>query len=975
MPTRCGQKLLNLSLFLLVAAALGDRPAAQSSSPPTVSIRRVTSLNASVWPGDFNGDGITDLAATAPFNPDGSPRRVVIALGTGDGTYGAATQLPFAGEVLAVADVDKDGRRDLIIADEPRSDGDVLLLFGNGNGTFTRTSRLNSYGYASFARVDDLDGDGINDVIIGSPPFANGAVQAYRGAADGTYPELNTLATGALPMGGFVADLNGDGRKDLVVANHDGHSLSVFLNRGGFRFTPSDIPFDRQVNDVVATDINRDGKLDLLVATSRDANDDFNYTDGDVTVLRGNGDGTFAPPVSYPTAPGAWQIVVGDFTRDGMLDVATANRSADYVEDCGTLLRGVDTVSILPGNGSGTFGAASSFALGNQSTPADNRFRNSVRSLNTSDVNGDGKTDLIVSWGAILLNNPADPNWAPTVDAGPDRATGNAQIYLNAVASDVDQDDLTYSWTASNGMSVPPVADPCVNVQVAGTYTFTVTVDDGHGHRVSDAVTVKVLAADEKEPLTFTAPAPGEIVPAGAPYTFRWTSTGHGDNEELHVWYSVDNGATATLMTECLYVKVGAHQCTWNNPNPPTEQALIWAITNDADVPASGATDVFRIRTAGGGGALPSGWSHQDIGAVGAAGRASFSDGVFTVSGSGADIWNTADELHFAYQPMTTQFEIVTRVNSVQNVNAWTKAGLMVRTSLDPSASQASIFVTPGKGIAFQRRTSNGATSVHTAGAALTAPVWLRLAGFNGRVWGYYKKNRTDRWTLVDSDVLANYTKTFVGLAVTSHADGSLATATFSEVRAGAIPNWAGMSVGCTQGFASFEGSRFNLAAGCSDIWGTADAFMYVMTGGPITGDVTITARVLDIFNTHPWGKGGVMIREASSASSGFTTTGARHAFAFVTPGNGVNLQFRATTNGQSATEGTTPGVAPGWLRLSRAGNVFTASWSTDGVTFTSLGSITVTMGSSVLVGMAYTSHNTSDIGTANFEDVVISQP
>jgi hypothetical protein len=205
-----------------------------------------------------------------------------------------------------------------------------------------------------------------------------------------------------------------------------------------------------------------------------------------------------------------------------------------------------------------------------------------------------------------------------------------------------------------------------------------------------------------------------------------------------------------------------------------------------------------------------------------------------------------------------------------------------------------------------------------------------------------------------------------------SHADGTVATAKFSNVRTGAIPDWGGGGVGCTQAFASFDGSLFNLTAGCSDIWGAADAFTNLVGGRPMTGDVTITARVVDIFNTHAWGKGGVMIRESSS---GFTTPGAKHAFAFVPPGKGVNLQYRATTNGQSASAATKPGTAPAWLRLARAGDVFTASWSTDGVTFMPLGSITVAMGGSVLVGMAYTSHNTSDIGTANFEDVVISRP
>jgi regulation of enolase protein 1 (concanavalin A-like superfamily) len=960
-----------LSLSVLITAALETQPAGQSTPQPTVSVRRIAALNQSVWPGDFNGDGITDLAASGPRGADGAPPRIVIALGNGNGTFAAAKETNMIGHVLAVADVNGDGKKDLLVADEPPPDEVVYVMFGNGDGTFTNSRSVNSFDFPTFGLVADLNGDGFQDVIVGNLDIAGGpgGVQIYPGRADGTYPDIVSLVTGAAPQDGAVADLNGDGKLDLVVANHDGRSLSVFLNQGAFMFTPSDIPLGDQVNDVVASDVNGDRKLDLLVATSSDANDDFNYVGGHVAVLRGNGNGTFAAPVMYETGAGAWQIVVGDFNGggDGVVDVATANRSADYLEDCGMLLRGTDSLSILPGRFGGTFGAASTFAIGPQSDPSDTRFRNSVRSLNTSDVNGDGRTDLIASWGAIFTNNPPDPNWAPTVSAGPDQTTGNAQIHLQAVASDVDQDYLTFHWTASNGMFVGSVADPCVDVQFAGTYTFTVTVDDGHGHQVSDSVTYTIPGSSDFEALTFTAPAAGEIVTAGSPLTIRWTSTGHGDNEQLIFSYSTDNGVTSHLLEDCLQVLVGAHQCTWNNPNPVTEQAIIFAQTDDADVPAKGSTGVFKIRSSAGGGTLPGGMTGRDIGAVGAAGSSSYSNGVFTVSGSGADIWGTADEFHFASQTMSTQFEIVARVDSVQNVNAWTKAGLMVRTGLDPGAPQASIFVTPGKGIAFQRRTTQGGTTVHTAGAALTAPVWLKLAGYNGNIWAYYKKNLTDRWTFLGQEVIANYTRPEVGFAVTSHADGTLATAKFSQVRLWTLPDWGfGGNTGCTDGGSSHNGVFFGLFAACTDVWGTADAFTFMATR-PMSGDMTITARVLDVANTHVWGKAGVMIRETG-------TPGSKHAFAFVTPGKGVNLQYRAATGGQSVSAATTPGAAPAWLRLTRKGDVFTASWSTDGVTFTTLGSTTVAMTGEVLVGMAYTSHNTADRGGAHFEDVVISR-
>jgi FG-GAP-like repeat len=139
------------------------------------------------------------------------------------------------------------------------------------------------------------------------------------------------------------------------------------------------------------------------------------------------GNGTFGTPVAYPTAIGAIQIVAGDFNRDGVVDVATGNRSSIGADDCGATLKTWDSVSILIGRRDGTFAPAWNFSVGDQSlmdftNPQVDRYRNTLSSLNTSDLNGDRATDLIASNGAILFNVPAVPNRPPTVDAGPDTA-------------------------------------------------------------------------------------------------------------------------------------------------------------------------------------------------------------------------------------------------------------------------------------------------------------------------------------------------------------------------------------------------------------------------------------------------------------------------------------------------------------------------------------------------------------------------
>src|SRR6185503_20808226 len=97
--------------------------------------------------------------------------------------------------------------------------------------------------------------------------------------------------------------------------------------------------------------------------------------------------------------------------------------------------------------------------------------------------------------------------------------------------------------------------------------------------------------------------------------------------------------------------------------------------------------------------------------------------------GSGADIWNNADEFQFASRAIEVNREITGRVDSVQNLDRWVKAGVMIRESVNAGARHLSLFATPTieKGVAFQRRTTTGGVSVHTSGPAITAPLWLRL--------------------------------------------------------------------------------------------------------------------------------------------------------------------------------------------------------------------------------------------------------
>jgi regulation of enolase protein 1 (concanavalin A-like superfamily) len=181
---------------------------------------------------------------------------------------------------------------------------------------------------------------------------------------------------------------------------------------------------------------------------------------------------------------------------------------------------------------------------------------------------------------------------------------------------------------------------------------------------------------------------------------------------------------------------------------------------------------------------LPSPWSTADIGSVGAAGLASYNGGVFDIVGSGADIWGTADEFRYVYQSSSGDCSMVAKVNRVQNTDIWAKAGVTIRESTAAGSIHASVVVTPGAGISFQRRTSTGGSSVSTTQAGLTAPYWVRLTRTGSSFAAYYSTDGSAWTQLGTAQTITMASGATMGLAVTSHNDGILCTANFSNVTA-----------------------------------------------------------------------------------------------------------------------------------------------------------------------------------------------
>jgi regulation of enolase protein 1 (concanavalin A-like superfamily) len=311
--------------------------------------------------------------------------------------------------------------------------------------------------------------------------------------------------------------------------------------------------------------------------------------------------------------------------------------------------------------------------------------------------------------------------------------------------------------------------------------------------------------------------------------------------------------------------------------------------------------------------------------------------------------------------------EVVARVASLQNVHAWVKAGVMIRQSLDAASPHGFMLVSAGKGLAFQRRTQAGGISTHTSGGAGTAPVWVKLAR-RGQVLTASRSPDGISWSPVGQATIALTGAVYVGLAVSSHDPARTATVLVDKVSVSRLPaGWQSRDVGSVgvAGTASQSSGTFTVKGAGADVWGAADGFHYVYRS--LSGDGTIVAKVASIQGTQAWTKMGVMMR-------GGTGAGAAHAFMLVSSGKGLAFQRRTTAGGLSTHTSGGAGTAPRWVKLQRTGSVIKASVSADGVAWIVVGSDTISLPATILVGLVANSHTTSALATATFTNVTVQE-
>jgi regulation of enolase protein 1 (concanavalin A-like superfamily) len=255
-------------------------------------------------------------------------------------------------------------------------------------------------------------------------------------------------------------------------------------------------------------------------------------------------------------------------------------------------------------------------------------------------------------------------------------------------------------------------------------------------------------------------------------------------------------------------------------------------------------TATARVSDVSVGPLMPAEWKAADVNAPPVVGTTSYENGMFLLSGSGDDIWGTADQFRFAYRQVSGDVDIVARVAYLANTDPWAKAGLMIRESLSPSATHASVFVSPGKGVAFQRRPVAGGLSVHTSGGPGKAPTWLKLER-RGDVVTALRSDDGMAWTLIGHEGLVLPSTFYVGMALTSQWATTRGYAVFDSVDvavAAAPAANVAPEVELTVSRIATDvtvGESLNLTASASDSDGTVAGVEFFANGTLIGADTT----------------------------------------------------------------------------------------------------------------------------------------
>jgi len=374
----------------------------------------------------------------------------------------------------------------------------------------------------------------------------------------------------------------------------------------------------------------------------------------------------------------------------------------------------------------------------------------------------------------VTVTTPANqpPTVSLTAPANGATFTAPATVAISAAASDADGTIAGVDFFAGTTLVGTATASPynfTWNNVAAGTYSLTaVARDDSGATTTSAAQTINVNSPPNQAPtVSLTAPANGASFTAPASITVS-ASASDADGTVSKVDFFAGTTLIGTDTTS-------PYSITWNNVG--TGSYSLTAVATD-NVGAT-TTSAARTITVTGNTAPPAPWTAADIGTPSQPGSTQHANGTFTMRSTG-EVGGTADQFHFVYQPVTGDIDIRARVASIEAVQPWSKAGVMVRETLAPGSIMGMMFISASSGSAFHQRLSTGAARVSTTGTAVAAPYWVRLERRGTTLTASQSADGTTWASIGTMTVPAS--AIYVGLAVASGDAALLATGVLDSV-------------------------------------------------------------------------------------------------------------------------------------------------------------------------------------------------
>ena len=494
---------------------------------------------------------------------------------------------------------------------------------------------------------------------------------------------------------------------------------------------------------------------------------------------------------SLYTAPGWHHLVAMRRTLDNKIHVYV-----DGVDDQGVLGHGDS--DIPAGYDLSDTSLHNTYIGAIEDTPLGRFFDGSIddvavwnRALTAEEVtylwnNGDGNTTALPEPEKASNPNPADRTTVDLADATPLSWTVGEyavkhDVYFGTTFDDVNDADSSDTSGIYRGRETLPIYTPSEALELGETYYWRIDEvnsppdNDIHNGKVWSFTVAEYLLVDDFE--GYTDYAPNDIFSSwldGYDIDENGALVGH-DNPDF-------DAGEHFLETEIVHGGKQSLPFYYSNVGAATYSEAERAFTPKQDWTREGVK-------------LLSLWFRGYPVFLG--GFTEGPAGTYTMNAAGADIWNEADEFHFAYQELSGAGSIAAKIESVSDTHTWAKAGVMIRDTLDADSPHAMMVVTPAQGVSFQRRTSAGGGSDSDTQPGITAPQWVKLERtLGGLVRAYYSMDG-NTWTQLGVSVsMTMNNPMYVGLALTSHNPGVVCEAMFSNVTSDGTGPWVSQDIG-----------------------------------------------------------------------------------------------------------------------------------------------------------------------------------